>query len=434
MTDDEQHVSVDSNLFLTHSRLESLPNELLFMSMVRLSSPDLVHAFFGLNHRFDLIVCHLARHFTISENTLEIGFDRYKPDIINAIEKIRFDVQLLPQIFLSTHLYSSIHAVVLSCSNFVTVDLNVNCDSAKNTIDACLDVLQACQILPVDFDNENSFSPKNDRSKSEEILNRLVCSAIVRLSIDSCSEQALISLCAVTPNLTYLKVKQLVSTDDDSTSNSVLSMIPQLSSLKQLHIAATTNRLNDIHWVGRLIGCYQSSLEYLTLEISLNNRVDGYQLERILEPCQRLQKLAFAFNYLSEETEEIDALHQFQTDWWLDSHRPPVLVLCGNHRETLVVSMPCYLDDYLWFPVDPKDWLVNKGQLDSPNICFTKQKCIRFVNNNRHPITLDLVYIIGHVFRAPLQELSIPHWGFLSPDLLIKQVSFFSHFPSTIEK
>jgi hypothetical protein len=258
--------------------------------------------------------------------------------------------------------------------------------------------------------------------------NRLACAAIVRLSINSCSEQDLLSLCALAPNLVYLRIKQLVSYDNGSNFNSILVLLPQTSSLKQLHIASTTNRLNDVHLIGRLIDCYQSSLEYLTLEISLNNRPDGCHLQRIFEPCRHLQKFAFAFNYWHEETEEIDALHQFQSDWWLDSCQPPVLIFCSNHCETLILSMPCSLDDYIWFPIDPKDWLVNKGQLDSPNIRFTKQKCIRFANTHRQPITLDLVLLIGHVFRAPEQVLSIPHWGFASADLLIEQVSFCSHF------
>ena len=250
----------------------------------------------------------------------------------------------------------------------------------------------------------------------------------MRLSINSCSEQALLPLCTLAPNLTYLKIKQLVSVDDCLNFNSILHPIPQSSSLKQLHIVSTTNRLNNIHLIGQLIDCYQYSLEHLTLEISLNNRPCGYYLQSILEPCRYLKKFKFAFNYYQEEAEDIDALHEFQSDWWLDSRRPPVLIFCSNHSETWIVSMPCYLDDYIWFPIDPKDWLVNKGQIDSSNICFTKQKSIRFSNSNRQLITHDLLHIIGHVFRALKQELSIPHWGFVSPDLIIEQVRFFSHY------
>lgn len=405
--------------------MESLPNELLFTIIAHLSSLDLVRAFYGLNHRFNLIVCELARHFTIYKDTSEIEFDNYKPHIRNVVEKFCFDAQLLPQIFQSTYSYSNLRSVVLRYADFIAVDMNVNCDSAKSTIHSCLDVLRICNILPVDWNNDHTFDDDQYCSRPEEDVQ--LRTAIVRLSINSCSEQALLSLCALTPNLTYLKIKQLVSGDDGSNFNSILPMISQSTSLKQLHITSTTNRLNDLHLIERLIDFYHSSLEYLTLEISLNNQPDGYYLQKILEPCRYLQKLAFAFNYWHEEPAEIAALHEFQSGWWLDSHRPPVLIFRGNHCETLIVSMPCSLDDYIWFPLDPKDWLVNKGQLDSRDIRFTKQKCIRFANTNHRPITLDLVYLIGRVFRAPKQELSIPHWEFVSPDLLIEQVSLFSH-------
>ncbi|CAF1204138.1 unnamed protein product [Adineta steineri] len=296
------------------SCLESLPNELLFMIIVHLNSSDYVHAFYGLNHRFNLIVSQSVHHFIISKDHSTTGFDENKSHINNAIEKICFDVELLPQVFLPTCHYFNLHSIVLRCSELVTVHLNVNCDSIKNAIRSCLDIFRICNIFSADSNNDNWF------------YNSHYCEELE----------------------------------------------------------------TDVH--------------------------------TILEPCRYLQKFSFVFNYWHEETEETDVLHQFQSDWWLDSHQPPVLIFYGNQCETMVVSMPCYLDDYTWFPIDPKDWLVNKGQLDSSDIHFKKQKCIRFTNANRQLITLDLVRVIGHVFQAPKQELSIPHWGFVSPDLLIEHI------------
>ena len=251
----------------------------------------------------------------------------------------------------------------------------------------------------------------------------------MRLSIDRCFRQNLLTLCSLAPNLTYLKIKQLDSDDDDSSLNTVLTLFPESSSLKQLHISSTNSRLNNIFLIERLIDYYQSSLEHLTLKISLNSPPDGYHLQRILESCPCLRKFSFVLSYWQEEIEQIDTIQQFQSDWWLDSHRPPVLIFRGNHCETLIVSMPCSLDDYIWFPIDPNDWILNKSHLNSPDISFTKQKCIRFSNTHHQPITLDLVHIIGHVFRATKQELSIPHWRFVSSDSLIEQVSLFvQHF------
>ncbi|CAF0992562.1 unnamed protein product [Adineta steineri] len=398
------------------------------MIIVHLNSSDYVHAFYGLNHRFNLIVTQSVHHFIISKDHSTIGFDKYKSHINNAIGKICFDVELLPQVFLPTYHYFNLHSIVLRCSELVTVHLNVNCDSIKNAIRSCLDIFCVCNIFSADSNNDNWFynshycKELDTDAPTATILNGLTCSAIVRLSINSCSEQILFSLCTCAPNLIYLKIKQLISTDDNLNINTVSTLIPQSPLLKQLYITANAHRLDNIHLVGRLIGYYRSSLEHLALEISLDNQIDGYHLQTILEPCRYLQKFSFIFNHWHEETEKIDVLHQFQSDWWLDSHQPTVLIFYGNQCETMVVSMPCYLDDYTWFPIDPKDWLVNKGQLDSPDIHFKKQKCIRFTNSNRQLITLDLVRIIGHVFQAPKQELSIPHWGFVSPDLFIEHL------------
>ncbi len=107
-----------------------------------MSSSDLLQAFYGLNHRFKLIVYQSARHFTISKDTNETMFAKLKPNIKKMIEKICIDAQLLPHIFLSTYSYSNRRSVVLRCANFTTVDLNVDCDSAKCTIQSCLDALR----------------------------------------------------------------------------------------------------------------------------------------------------------------------------------------------------------------------------------------------------------------------------------------------------
>lgn len=118
------------------------------MILAHLSSSDLVQGFYGVNRRFDEIVCELISHFTISNGISTIFFNQYQPQIKNMVEKICFDVQLLPQICLPTYSYPNLRSIVLSCSNFATVDLNVNCQSANSMVHSCLEVLQVCNILP----------------------------------------------------------------------------------------------------------------------------------------------------------------------------------------------------------------------------------------------------------------------------------------------
>jgi len=145
-----------------------LLNELLFMIIAHMSSSDLLQAFYGLNHRFNLIVYQSVRHFTISKDTNEKMFDELKPNIKKMIEKICIDAQLLPYVFLSTCSYSNLRSVVLRFANFATVDLNVDCDSAKCTIQSCLDVFRVCNILPVDWIDDNWFSDSKYHSKPKE--------------------------------------------------------------------------------------------------------------------------------------------------------------------------------------------------------------------------------------------------------------------------
>ena len=419
-------VQIVLNPLLTESCLETLPNELLFMIIGHLSSSDLVRAFSGLNHRFDVMVGQSTRHFIVSEPTSITRFDDYPTRIRNAIETLDFH----PQISISSCSFPRLRSVVLRCSNFATVTLSVDCDSAQHAIHSCLDILRVCTILPADWNNEHWSSASEHSPESGEdthvrlnrIMDKLSCPAIVRLSLHSCSEEALLSLCSLTPNLVSLNIKQLVCTDDGAHLHSIVALLPQSTCLQHLHITSTTHRLNDILWIDKLIDFYQSSLEHLTLEISLNNPVDGYSLQTLLERCRRLSKVTFAFSCSLEETDTIDVLRSFQSDWWLDSHRPPVLIFCSNHCETWIVSMPCHLDGYLWFPIEPEDWLMNKGRLDSADVAFVKQKCLRFTNSNRQPITLDLVHTIAHVFRTARQELSIPPGEFLSPDHLLQSL------------
>ena len=128
------------------------------MILAHLSSSDLVQGFYGVNRRFDEIVCELISHFTISNEITKISFDQYQPQIKTIVEKICFDVQLWPQICLPTYAYSNLRSIVLSCSNFATVDLNVNCQSTNSMVHSCLEVLRICNVLPNDWRNAQYHS------------------------------------------------------------------------------------------------------------------------------------------------------------------------------------------------------------------------------------------------------------------------------------
>ncbi|CAF1616161.1 unnamed protein product [Adineta ricciae] len=396
--------------------LESLPNKLLFEISSYLDSVHLIQAFHGLNYRFNLIIYQSVRHFTISKDTSGNVLDTYDSNIENVIEQIFIDREMCPYTFLSINSCINLRSIVRRCADFAIIDLTVNYCLADDDIHSCLDVLNVCNILPANWFNSNWFC--------DHKLDKSVCLAMTRLCLERCSEQALHLLCNLIPNVTYLKIKQLSAVDDRSYYCSELPFSHQcVPVLKQLHIATGINRLDDIRSIERLIDTYKSSLEFCSLNISLNEPISGsYLQQNIFEPCQNLNKFTFAFNYWQDDIEEADVLYQFQSDWWLDTQRPPVLIFCGNLREVFIVSMPCHLCDYLWLPTDPRDWLLNKGDFDSPDVCFTKQTHIRLINHHRQPITFELVNIIGRVFQAPKQQLSLVRWNFVSQNSLFEQL------------
>lgn len=388
-----------------------------------LSTPQLLHCLYGLNHRFNRLVYRSVRHFIISQDDAVDISDPYAKDIENLIEKVSCDVQHLGYLLPSLSALINLRTLVLRCCNTATVELIVERASVKQAIQSCLNILRTCDVL------------SDDQFSREDMLVS-PCPHLVRLLVEECSEEALLLICALAPNLHYLKVKQVIPNDESTNIHPSFELLKPISSLKQLHVAATTKRLNDMTLIGRIIESCQSSIEQISLEIALNDPTDGYSLQKVLQPCEHLQKFTLAFScWLDDDDDDhFDLVPSFQTDWWLDSHRPPIVIFRSNHCETFIVSMPCPLDTYAWFPIDPSDWLINKGHLDSNDVHFTKQRSIRLGSQNpRQSISFDSVNLLGHLFHAPNQTLSIPHYEFITPDPLIEQVSYFSDSSLTVE-
>ncbi|CAF3701098.1 unnamed protein product, partial [Rotaria sp. Silwood1] len=66
-------------------------------------------------------------------------------------------------------------------------------------------------------------------------------------------------------------------------------------------------------------------------------------------------------------------------------------------------------------------WSINKGQLDTSFIQFTKITSIVLCNNNRQSITLDFLNFIGRVFQSRNQTLECKYWTFPTPHILYEQ-------------
>jgi len=259
----------------------------------------------------------------------------------------------------------------------------------------------------------------------------------VRLSIKRCSEQDVLCLCALAPNLNSLRIHDFSSDDGDDDSNdanfnAILALINRSVHLTKLHITSNVHDVVNLNSLERLIRIYQSSLEQVTLHIGQSHQIHESQLQRIFEPCQRLIKLAFVFVYYNEEVNLVDELRQFQNEWWLDNRRPPVLLLRNGNNGIFIVTMPCDYPFSLQISSDIHACRLNKGGFDSPLIRFTTVRRIDILNESNQLITFDWVGFIGRIFCAKDQMLCFSSWGFDSSYLLLEQVNFVSFIYSLI--
>jgi hypothetical protein len=256
-------------------------------------------------------------------------------------------------------------------------------------------------------------------------FNTLPCPAIERLSIYVWNVQDWICLCGRTPNLTHLKIIYDVGENlgvnlHPTTTTTLISGPSYLTDL-DIIFGYNAVSLEPIEW---LISQCQSSLKRFTLSSSDFNKIDGKRLETLLEPCRKLTKLSFDIDFDSDEIDMMEILRQFHTDWWLDVNRPPVFLHQNNTGRILIVTMPCTSMKYVRLAADPNMWLLNKGQLGSSLIHFSKVTSISISNNNQQPITLDLLRLISQMFPSSNLCLKFTFWNFHQSQILYEQVSF----------
>lgn len=256
-------------------------------------------------------------------------------------------------------------------------------------------------------------------------LNTLPCPAIESLSVHVCHRNDWIYLYDRAPNLTYLKINWIGLGDltDNLHPSVITSLISRLSHLTNLHIILDDNlgSFESIEW---LISYCQSSLRQFTLESVYSDQINGKRLEKLLQPCRELRKLVFKIEFHIDEINMIDMLNQFQTDWWLDPCRPPVFLHHNSNHRIYIVTMPCTSLQYIQLNINPNMWLLNKGQLDSSLIHFSKVSSISIKNNSQQPVTFDFLRLIGQMFRSSYYYLNFTFWDFDQSQKLYEQVSF----------
>jgi hypothetical protein len=215
----------------------------------------------------------------------------------------------------------------------------------------------------------------------------------------------------------------------------VTASVTKLKYLTRLHIGFEEYD-TDFMALRWLIDSCHSTLQDFQLTSDCSSPVNGRFLEELLYPCRYLRKLSFFIQTdWRVETGIVEQLCQFQSEWWLDECRPPVLVHRNGENAFIFASIPCTCWPYsIQLPVDPKMWLLNKGHVDSPQFYFTKIRHTEFSNSSQQPVTLDFLSFISRIFRSGIEHLIFDYWGFSLPHTLFKQVSLYNFFMCIKEK
>ncbi|CAF1332928.1 unnamed protein product [Rotaria sordida] len=193
-----------------------------------------------------------------------------------------------------------------------------------------------------------------------------------------------------------------------------------MKSITNLHIE-TVDRDMNFNSIKQLIYCCHSSLQNITLIAYDIYGFNGQTLEKLFQTCKKLKKFAFLIEYYgdNENVDMTEQMHQFQSDWWLDDCRPPVLVYHDNRNYRVIASMPCSSSLHsLTLSINPNMWPLNKGHFDSAYIYFSRVTSIYFINNNQQPIHLNFLQLISQVFRSRIEYLEFKYWGFKYPRTL----------------
>ena len=261
-------------------------------------------------------------------------------------------------------------------------------------------------------------------------MNTAPCPAIQSLSVRTDDEQMWVYLCNLAPNLNNIYMDHYESYDDVrilhravTASDATLNYLTRLHT----HFDDYDTDFTALKWIVK--SCH-STIQDFQLTSEFSSAVDGRFLEELLSPCQRLKNLSFFIrtDHIAQ-TNTAEQLANFQSDWWLDERRPPVLVHCHRESFFIISSIPCiYKSNCVELPIDRYTWPINKGNVDSPLFYFTKINSVEISNNSQQPVTLDFLYFINRTFRADIEGLIFDYWGFSSPHTLFNQVSFYIFF------
>jgi hypothetical protein len=175
-----------------------------------------------------------------------------------------------------------------------------------------------------------------------------------------------------------------------------------------------------------LIGHCQASLKRITLDLGRDLMIDGRKLEALLTSCTSLEDISFISQFSKKQMNISELLCSFQSEWWLATQRPSVLIHETVFDHILAVSIPCSFSNilkYFQFSSDLNSWHLNKGKLNS--LLIGSLRTNRICVSSKQPISLDFLQFTARIFCSQKQILACHFWGLMFEEEVFKKVCFF---------
>ncbi|UJR19867.1 hypothetical protein I4U23_023000 [Adineta vaga] len=403
--------------------LEILPNELFLWIFSYLKSDTIIPAFLDLNQRFRSLIYEFTSHLLISNDSQSGWINRYIPLINNEIQTMKLDIECIVSVFSNKYSFPNLRSIIIYRKYSWHVELNIENETPIISILSSLKVLRKCSFNGI---NQKIFA-KLDSHILPHINNMncvLPCLSIHRLWIYSCYNEKLTLLQDLAPKMIYLNIEYnyVYVTRSNSSVPSTYTLRANSLNLTELSI-----KLNDFEFfagVQLLVNYYQSSLRRLTFDLRQELLIDGQKLETCVACCNHLENFSFIIQCHNNSVNMIELLHSFQTEWWLDHRRSPVLIHSTKRGNILIASMPCSflnISKNFQFSTILSRWYLNKDKFNSPLIRFLKTNYLCF--SNEQEIDLEYLLFIARIFYSQKQMIECTYWGLMSEEELFEPLT-----------
>ena len=392
------------------SRLEDLPNELFFVIFSYLKTEMIIQTFIDLNERFQFLIRQSMHHLVLSSETKSDSIERYLKSIEHEIETLTSSVELIPVLFSGKYSYSNLRLLTIYFDINWRIELNVETICPIVAVVQTLNTLNQCSFAMVNEYLEKILRNNHQRKLSNEIDVHPSYFAVRRLWICECNERDLWKICAYVPGLTYLRFWLRSSSTSEHFSLVPTTNIPFLTHLDELYAKVVDLRsLNDAK---QMIHRCQRTLRRISLDFGEDLIINGSVLEALLMPLTVLQTISFISRFEMKSINFANLFSSFQSQWWLDAQRPPVLIHQGNTNQFLVLSIPSscprILKDF-HFSTDLRSWHFNKGTTDSFTNGEIQVNHIYFFT--KQSITPEFLKFTAGIFHSPRQTFDCRYWG-----------------------